>query len=1604
MIKKQLFDSLFSEIKQSNIENLDVSKSTMKLATLLKDFLQAKRAEKFSIKFSKLTLPFLQDKSGISVTMIAVLSQNVPFLLDSLRGLLRHANIPPYIILHPIFNAFRKKLNGKIYKISITDFSQEKGISTEESLVVFILKRHLSFEEQKSLEIDIKRSLVLIHQSVSDWQLMKGKVFEVEKYIQGADLLISVEDRSESLSFLSWINENHFTFLGERSYVFDKAGNPKYEKGLGILKNPKQKLFTGQGDLVCEDGCDIVKNLKLEDVISITKTIKLSAIHRIVPMDMIRIKRYSKAGVVIGEYQFVGLFTSSAYSRSVKEIPLIRLKVDRVLEKAGFLSKGHDEKALSHIIETLPRDELFQYTDEDLYRISKGVMQLKLQEKIGVFIRAAPFRYSVTGLLYIPTDNYSPDLRKKIQDKLELTFKGKISEWQCEMGSLPFARLYFIINVFKENALSYDSDALEEDIIQMSLNWNDRFRSSLINNYGEEKGEEKFLYYKEAFPITYQDSYPSKKAVEDIIFIEKNIINGDVFSVNLYGNGETLKQKKCDLHIRLFNVNNSISLADIFPIMANLGLRVLGEQAFEIHLEGRKVWIHDFSVKILKCEGKDILKNEVLFEECLKGIWNKKIEDDRFNVLVLRATMSWRDVLILRALSKYLHQVRPLFNHEYVQRTLNEHSHIAKNLVKIFHLRLDPLNQKDITRPNESYFLHKIEKKIEKDLEDVKSLEDDRIFRALLNIINNIVRTTYYQTLKNGKYKPYVAFKFDSEKLIDIPLPKPKYEVFVYSPSMEAVHLRGGKVARGGIRWSDRQEDFRTEILGLVKAQMVKNSVIVPVGSKGGFIIKQSITHLSREKQQEEGIHCYKMMINAMLDLTDNIIKGKIHHPLQTVLYDDLDTYLVVAADKGTATFSDIANEISAKHNFWLGDAFASGGSAGYDHKKMGITAKGAWVSVERHFRELGLNIHKEDFTVVGVGDMSGDVFGNGMLCSPHIKLIGAFNHIHIFVDPSPDAKSSYKERKRLFGLPRSTWMDYNPELLSKGGAVYDRREKSVIVSPEVQKRLGLKCDTFTPDELIQAILRTKADLLWLGGIGTYIKAKDESTIRVGDKANNNIRIEATELNVRVVAEGANLGITQRGRIEFSSLSGHINTDAIDNSGGVDCSDHEVNMKILMQQLIKSGELTVKKRNKNLIDMEKQVSNLVLNNNYQQTQIISIIQHQGIGALDQQERFIRQLERKGHLNRTFEHLPLDEELVERLANDVGLYRPEIAVLLAYSKIVTKDVLCLSDAFNNDFYIRKFLSYFPPYMQKHFAEELQTHPLKKELIATILTNEMIDRGGITFPNDMIERSISTLPEIVHAFNIVCEVFNLRAIWTEIELLDDKVPAEIQLSMQCETVSFLRMAVLWFLQNVPQLLDVQKNIDIFKPAILKFMKILPALFTKNDILKHQEHIFRFTKEGVSENLSKRIVYLIFMIIGCRSVRIAENTGTSLKFSAEIYYCIIDYLELQWILEVDPNVSTKSYWEKLSLFTSMEDICVVLENLTTFIIKETLDQKNWKKKRPEAVVKIWMDKNEASFSRFKQIIIDFKASSVMDLSMLNIASSQFSWALQNLQGIKT
>ena len=1336
-------------------------------------------------------------------TVIELVCDDMAFLVDSVNILMMRHGITVHLIIHPVMHIRRDR------KDLLSDVLQK---DVEGADVINEALMHFQIDQQSpdalaDLETGLRKVLHQVRVVVEDWPLMKARLQDSISESETKDFPIPAEDVTEDLEFLRWLAQHHFTFIGFRAFdLIEHDGEDSLrmvpDSGLGIFRDSDPERITPIRERV--------RTLaRAPQLLILTKSTTRSMVHRPAHLDYVGIKRFDDKGAVVGELRFQGLYSSLAYDTRPSEIPLLRRKVAKVIKRASLHPGSHARKAMQHIIDNLPRDEMFQATEDELFDITMGILYLHDHQRLKVFIRRDAFERFMSVLVFAPRDRYNTQLRLRMQTILMEAFNGQSAEFDTQFSESVLARVHFIIRTIPGELPDYDIADIEARMMESLLRWRDRLRDELHGQFGEGKGNRLSKRYVEAFPPAYRADYSARTAVQDIRHLE-SLHRDKSLSMHLY---RPLEDSGNLLRFKVFGRQKPMALSDILPMLEKMGLRVLAARPYIIKTDDQiSYWIINFEMTTAYDIRGEVLEVKKIFQKAFAKVCRGEIENDGFNRLVLAAKLGWREVVALRAVCKYLLQTQVPFSQTYMEQTLAEHPGIARALFKLFEARFNPQAKGD----RQELTVH-LNEQIEQAIDDVDSLDEDRILRNYLASVMAMLRTNYYQPDSHQSNKDYLSFKLDPSRLPDLPLPRPRFEIFVYSTRVEGIHLRGGQVARGGLRWSDRREDFRTEILGLMKAQMIKNAVIVPVGAKGGFVPKQLPSSTDRHEIQNEVVYCYRTFIKGLLDITDNFREGELEAPQNVVRHDGDDPYLVVAADKGTATFSDLANEIADEYDFWLGDAFASGGTHGYDHKKMGITARGAWESVKRHFREMGTDIQSTPFTVVGIGDMSGDVFGNGMLLSKQIRLIAAFNHKHIFIDPAPDPAASHAERERLFALPRSSWSDYDTTKLSKGGEIYARSVKSITLKPEAQIVLGIKAQRLTPNVLIQTILKCPVDLLWNGGIGTYVKASSESHLDVGDRTNDSVRVNANELRCRVIGEGGNLGLTQRARIEFARRRGLVYTDSIDNSGGVDCSDHEVNIKILLNLVVGNGDMTTKQRNELLAQMTDEVAELVLRDNYLQTQAISVTAAQTGYMLGDHSRLMSLLEKEGRLERELEALPSNNELVERETANTGLTRPEIAVLLAYSKLKLYEELLASDIHEDAYLCCELQTYFPQVLRQRFAAQINEHSLHREILATHITNGLINRMGSTFCARIQEDSGARAADIARAYTIAKQVFGMEAIWEEIESLDNKIPTQIQVDMIGDTRRLVERTTRWLLHNRKSPLEVDAIIEQFAEPV-------------------------------------------------------------------------------------------------------------------------------------------------------------------------------------------
>jgi glutamate dehydrogenase len=1531
----------------------------------------------------------------VNDTIIEIINDDMPFLVDSCTEALNRHELVIRRILHPILRVERNAKGELTTLYSAEEAAKKKGKA--ESVIHFYVA-HLSDPEFiENVKQDIEYTLETVRIAVQDWKETVAKARTVSDELQtkrasiGASLTQMAKAAAESYSdetraFIDWLCDNNFIFLGYAQYDFSESTQKQFNvtlsNRLGVFKTGDTTKPTALERLPAE----VQSFAKDPRLVEITKSNHRSLVHRPVHMDDISIKRFDDKGNVIGEHRFRGLFTSIVYYQSAIHIPLIRQKIEHIQSRAGFAPGGHSSKELAAIVESFPRDELLQITEDELFDICMGIVSLAVQRRIRLFARKDKFERFISCILFVPRPRFSTGLREKIQNVIARAFNGTVVNHYTQVTDSPFARLNLIVKTEPGAIPDYCLADIEAQITEVSRQWADTLRDEIFCHADESKCELLFETYSKAFSPAYCDRFTAYHAYWDIKSIERLYKTGTDILFDLY----EIEKEPTLFHLKIYSRSRQLLLSSVMPLLDNMGFPVSDEHTFEVtpHRQDA-VWIHHFRLNSpesiqTRPDLKTIKSN---FEMLLARVWSKQAENDGLNQLVLCAGLEWEHVILVRAYAKYLRQIGFTYDLAAITRVLAKHPVLAQKLVALFVARFDPALRKTTQKAKAAEErAEALRQEIEEALAAVSDVVDDRVIRQYLALIQATLRTNYYQPDADGNRKNYISFKFRSADIPGLPLPHPYAEIFVYSARVEGIHLRGGKVARGGLRWSDRPDDFRTEVLGLVKAQMTKNAVIVPVGSKGGFVLKQPPKEGGREAFLQEGVACYQTFLSGLLDLTDNIVSDAIVPPSDVVRHDEDDPYLVVAADKGTATFSDYANAISAKYGFWLGDAFASGGSAGYDHKKMGITARGGWVSVDRHFQEMGINIQKTDFTVAGIGDMAGDVFGNGMLLSKHICLVAAFNHLHIFLDPNPNAAASFKERERLFSLPRSSWTDYDAKLISKGGGIFERSAKTIPLSKEVKELLSIQEDSLSPDKLIRAILKAPVDLLWNGGIGTYVKAEDEAHSDVGDKANDALRINGSELRCKVIGEGGNLGFTQKGRIEYALRGGRLNTDFIDNSAGVDCSDHEVNMKIALGQAIEAKKLAAKDRDALLESMTDEVAQLVLRDNELQAQALTIAEQQGVSQIEQQQRLMRRLERDGLLYRGIEFLPSDEAISRRAAEKKGLTRPELAVLLSYSKQAVYKDLLESNLTHSDYFDEDLQLYFPEAMRDRFGKLLPHHLLKKEIITTCVTNSIVNRCGITFFHSVLEDTGMKGCDIARAYVIIREVFGLRDIWTAIEALDESISVETRVSLFLEIQKLIERNTHWFLRNHPHPLPITDLITTYASGVKILFSCLEEILSPLAMRIYRSRLTRYKEAGVPDDLARTIAGIAILTSGCDIVKVAQNGKLPVNIVGKIYFELGGRLSLGTLRTHILEQPANGYWEGLSLRMLLEDLFNQQMRLTAAVIKH-----NCNDTLCLTSVANWCEANKKEIGRYDQFINDFKAAEHIDTSMLIVAVKQ-------------
>ncbi|QEN88331.1 NAD-glutamate dehydrogenase [Labrys sp. KNU-23] len=1518
---------------------------------------------------------------GREISVIEILNDNMPFLFDSTMAELSERGIEAQLVAHPII-ALERDAQGKLVQF-FGDALPEGSKGVRESLIHIHIARIDSDADRQNLIDGLTLVFNDVGACVRDWRAMRDRVEQAIESFRTNPPPLPVDEIAEANQLLQWICSDNFTFLGLREYRFSTDSDASDEvsegEGLGILRDPEVKILRRGTELVVMTP-EIREFMREPTILIVTKANVNSRVHRRVRMDYIGVKLYTPDGRVEGELRVVGLFTSAAYTRSVRQIPYVRHKVAQVLQRAGLDPQSHSGKAILHILEEYPRDELVQVDSETLYNFAMEILLLYERPRLRALVRADKFDRFVSILVFIPREKYDTDVRIGVGNYLANAYKGRLSASYAAFPEGPLARVHYIIGRYEGDTPLIERSVLEAGITAIATNWGDKLRAALTGTTDGMRARLLGNRYANAFTGGYPETFSTAQAIADIGVIEK-LTPARPVAILVYRLEEDDTPSRCGL--KVFSQGAPMSLSYRVPVIENHGMRVVDERTYEITPSAKPapapVWLHDMTVET--SDGEPIppgIDFQHRLEASIMAVVGDYAESDGYNALILRTSLGWREISAIRALSRYLRQIRAPFSQDYMWETARKNPQITASIVALFRARHDPR----LTATDAERTAHEAEivGEIEEQLQSVSSLDEDRILRRFTNLVQAIMRTNLWQVGPDGQPRPVISFKFECRKVEGLPAPKPLYEIFVYSPRVEGIHLRFGKVARGGLRWSDRPQDFRTEILGLVKAQQVKNAVIVPVGAKGGFVPKRLPPPANRDAWLAEGTEAYRIFIRSLLELTDNLDGDNIVPPDNTVRHDGDDPYLVVAADKGTATFSDTANAISIEKHHWLGDAFASGGSQGYDHKKMGITARGAWEAVKRHFRELGTDIQVEPFTAVGVGDMSGDVFGNGMLLSPATKVVAAFDHRDIFIDPSPDPVTSHAERLRMFNLPRSSWQDYDKALISKGGGVFSRSLKAIPLSAEMRALLDLDKAEATPTEVMTAILKARADLLWFGGIGTYIRAASETDDQVGDRANDPIRITGADVRARVIGEGANLGATQRGRIEAAQKGIKLNTDAIDNSAGVNTSDVEVNIKIALARPERDQRLTQADRNILLAAMTDEVGTLVLRNNYLQTLALSLSERKGVAETGFLTRLMQSLEQRGLLDRAVEFLPDDVAIAERTRRGQALTRPELAVLLAYAKLTLYDDLLLTNVPDDPYLARELTVYFPPEVQNRFPDAVENHRLRREIIATNLANGIINRGGPACVVRLSDETDADVTTIAMAFAAVDESYGLRYLYDAIDALDNRIDGQLQLSLYGFLQDLLLSRVVWFVRNVDFTPGLEAVIARFGAGVYEIAVGLDATLPEAMQAARVKRARELVEGGVPEDLAGRMANLDPLVSAPDIVLVAGRTGRAIGDTAATFYAAEANFQLDRIVSAARAVPANDYFERLAIDRAIEQIAAAERRLVADMLATGLSG--------QAATEAWLEAHPEA-ARIRRSVEEIAASG-LTLAKLTVAAN--------------
>jgi glutamate dehydrogenase len=1547
------------------------------LAALAEDawsFLAVRKSGAPKIRFEGPATAPAQRRSD---SVLEIVNDDMPFLLDSVLGELAERGLSVRFVVHPVFSVERDQ-SGRLLAFRGT---QPSRAATRESFIHIHLDPLYDAARHAEIVESIEGVLADVRVAVADWPAMLERVRASIADLQKTPPPTSPEEIAEAIAFLEWLANGNFTFLGVRDDRLTGDGELLEaipNSGLGLFRSdgPPRAPHWGKPLQLTPE---IKALLREPSLLIVTKSAVRSRVHRRVQLDHVAVKRLAPDGSLMGEFRIIGLFTSTAYTRSTESIPYLRRKVAAVIARAGFAPQGHSGKALANVLESYPRDELFQIDDDTLLQYTLAVAQLDERPRVRVLPRTDRFGRFVSVLVYVPRDRFDSAVRRAIGDFLGQAYSGAVSSFRPFFPEGPLVRVHYIVTLSVASRSAPDRGALERGVERIVRTWSDALADELARAHDPARARGLFERYENAFSQGYREAYSPEIAVEDIRVIE-GLSERRPLSA-LFHRGADTTEASC-AGLKVWSFAQPIPLSDCVPVLEHMGFRVVDERTYEIarKASAAPVWFHDMVLESADSRTIDLDASKSALQTAFLMIMRGVAEDDGYNALVLAAGLKWREVALIRCISRFLRQIGVAYSQDYMWATLVKHGAIAADIVRLFAQRFDPRLSEEECKSSQSK-LHAIEST----LAGVASLDEDRILRRFMNAIEAATRTNFYQIDSNGQPKEPIAIKFASRMIEALPLPKPLYEVFIYSPRLESVHMRFGKVARGGIRWSDRPQDFRTEILGLVKAQQVKNAVIVPVGAKGGFVPKRvariTAAPQSAEEMQREGVAAYKLFISTLLEITDNIVGEHVVPPERVFRHDDDDPYLVVAADKGTATFSDIANAIAQEHGFWLDDAFASGGSAGYDHKKMGITARGAWECVKRHFREMNVNIATTPITVVGVGDMSGDVFGNAMLCERTLKLIAAFDHRDIFIDPAPDPARSFVERRRLFELPRSSWQDYNRALLSQGGGIYSRSLKEIALSAEARSALGLTTEKLTPHELMNAILKARVDLLFFGGIGTYVRASSETDAAAGDRANDAIRVTGAELHAKVIGEGANLGMTQRGRVQAALNGARLNTDAIDNSAGVNTSDLEVNLKIALAAPMHDGRLQRAGRNALLADMTEDVAALVLRNNYLQGLAISLADRRGLEDLGFEQRLMQTLEAAGELDRAVEFLPDEMELAERRRRSRALTRPELAVLLAYAKLALNHALLHSNVPDDPYLGRELGRYFPAAVVEKFPDAVERHRLRREIIVTQLANSMINRGGPSLVVRIADQTGAGAPEIAAAFAAVRDSYGMVALNTQIDALDNLISGDVQLSLYGAVQDLLLDRLVWFLRNVDFSQGLAAIVTHYGTGISEVERALDMALPEAAAAEHTARQGRLQADGVPEELARRIATFPALLAAPDITLVADRTGLPIAAVSATYFAAAAFFRVDQIAGAARSIVISDYFEKLALDRALDSIGEAERRLAAAMTRNGV--------AGSEAVQAWVAPRQAEVDRVRMAVNEIVHSG-LTLAKLSVAAS--------------